>query len=117
MSIIKPFFIGILISCLSSLANSEGLSCIGMDGSGQTIHLIFDVDTATININGHILKISSGSKDGKKIWTTNYISDQGVLSKGILTHKKAGADDSTFLQVNAVTSDVIAKVPLACKRY
>lgn len=108
--------IAVLSFFFSALAYSNGLSCIGMDGTGQTIHILFDVDTATLNVNGHILKIAGGSKDGKDILTNNYISDEGILAKGIMTHKKRGADDAIFLQVNAVTKDVIAKVPLACKR-
>lgn len=116
MKILNMLLIGVLTSCLSTPGYSDGLSCIGMDGTGQTIHLLLDVDTATVNINGNILKINGGSKDGEDIWTRNYISDEGVLAKGVLTHKKRGSDDLIFLQVNAVNNNLIAQVPLACKR-
>lgn len=106
-----------LVFQLTTLSYAAGLTCVGMDGSGQTLHLIFDVNTATININGKILEINGGSKDGKKMWTKNYISDQGILAKVILTHKKPGDDNSTLEQVNAITNDVIARAPLACKRF
>lgn len=115
MNIFRTFTF-VLISFFPLHSFADGLSCIGMDGSGQTIKLIFDVDTASINVNGNILKIAGGSKDGKTVWTQDYLTDKGVLAKGLLTHKEVGDDNVTFKQVTTKKSEVIAVVPLACKR-
>jgi hypothetical protein len=74
--------LAVIVFILPFSVYAEGMICIGMDGSGQTLHVIMDVDTGTLNINGTILQIIGGSKDGAKVWTKNYISDLGVVVRG-----------------------------------
>ena len=111
------FLVSILAFSISALSYSAGLICVGKYGSGQLLHVIFDVDSATININGKILEIENGSKDMKEIWTKNFLSDLGVLSKIVLILESPKDDNPILNQINSVTHELISKASLSCKRY
>lgn len=113
--LIKAFLASFLFFLSLTSAWAESMQCIGMDGSGQTLRVIVDVPSGTVNINGHILEIASGSKDGRTLTTKNYVSDEGILAKAILTHTP-GKTDVTLLQVNSATKELIARAPLACHK-
>lgn len=102
----------LLFIFLPNVTFAEGYSCIGMDASGQTLKVIFNVSSGTLNINGNILHLEGG--DEKTIQTETYATDKGIATKALLVHKSPKDPNVTLLQVNAVTKAVITKIPLAC---
>jgi hypothetical protein len=50
MKSIQIDVLSILVCSFSTFAFAEGLSCIGMDGSGQAIHMLFDVSMLFLSI-------------------------------------------------------------------
>ncbi|WP_133139675.1 hypothetical protein [Legionella genomosp. 1] len=87
------------------------IQCVGMDKSGQTIHVLYDGATYTININGHIFKLINKTQSGTGFATENFISDSGEV-----LYFSFGLIDNTFFltQFNAVTNKLISHVELTC---
>ena len=113
--VMRPTFRIIVISSIiffSTHAAAGALQCIGMDLKGNTIHLILDTESSTLNINGNILKVTGVIMGNKGVATQNFISNSGVVVYDAMVF--LDPPDALFYQYNASTSDVLGQASLAC---
>lgn len=100
------------ILCVSN-AMADSFKCVGMDGDGNKIHVLYDEDTKTVNINGNILKIESGTVGENGIATENYkTEDDGEVYASLVVEDK---NSIVLRQFNAEDDKELAVVPLACE--
>lgn len=115
MKLVKIVAVASVLACAGS-AYAEAFRCVGMDGTGQKITVIFDESTKTLNINGDILKITSGTVDGKGIATNSYHRDDGKYVYASLVNEGTKQQEKMVLRQFLDKGDVeLAVVPLACE--
>lgn len=108
--------IGIFFSlALLFVTNSYAAAyrCVGLDGEGNKINVLYDESTNTVNINGEILKIESGTEGDNGVATENYTLEDGTKVYASLVVE----DKSKIIlrQYRAKDDEVLATVPLACE--
>lgn len=98
---------------LTSNIYAASYRCVGMDGEGEKINVLYDEGTNTVNINGTVLKVTSGTKGKNGVATENYkTEDDNEVYASLVVESD---DKITLRQYNAEDDEVIATVPLACE--
>jgi hypothetical protein len=89
--------------------------CVGMDGEGAQINVLYDEDTNTINVNGTVLKITAGTQGKNGVASEDYKMEDGEDVYVTLVVEGDNKNDFVLRQYAAKDDKVIATVPLACK--
>lgn len=112
----KHFLIAFIFFSIPYISFAQGLSCVGMDGTGKTINVIYHLETDTINVNGDISKIASKSPDKKTMTSQPYLTANGTMSKVTLTQDNPQSERAVLKQFNVKDNKLITIVPLACRK-
>lgn len=100
-------------TCISTAVVAQTFTCVGMDPTGKKINVIYDEDTATINVNGTILKIQAATNAHNGVATEDYELDNG--KKAYVSLVVEDKDKIVVRQMDSKTDDELSKVDLACK--
>lgn len=102
----------LLLSLLAFSAQAVVISCVGMDENGATLHVLYDSDSSTLNLNGSVHKIRGDTPDHSGVSTVNFVADDGANIYYTLTATK---DKSMFLsKFDAKTDNLITKINVTC---
>lgn len=108
-------FVLLFISSLLFVSNvfADSFRCVGMDGEGNKIHVLYDEGTKTVNINGQILKVESETVGKNGVATENYMTedDDEVYASLVVEDK----NNIVLRQFRAKDDKELAVVPLACE--
>jgi hypothetical protein len=96
-----------------SAVHAEAYRCVGLDGTGAKINVLYDEGTNTVNINGEVLKVESGTHGNNGVATENYELEDGTEVYASLVVEDKGK--IILRQYKAKNDEVLATVPLACE--
>lgn len=101
-----------LFACMlmAMSAQAESLKCIGQDAAGNTINVILDKESGTVNVNGNILKIVSETEDKKGISSEDFKTD----TKTVYVSLVPDGDNLILHEFDAKTNNLDQTVNLAC---
>ena len=104
---------GIALLILSSTSFAASYKCVGLDGEGNKINVLYDEDTSTVNVNGHILKIEAGTNGKNGVATEDFKNDDDVEVYYSLVVE--GKGKIVLRQMTTKDDEELAVVPLACE--
>ncbi len=94
-------------------AYAESFQCVGMDGEGNKINVLYDEDTMTINVNGQILKVTNGTQGKNGVATEDFTDDNG--KKVYVSLVTEGKGKFILRKIATKDDEELVRVPLACK--
>ncbi len=109
----KLMVVVMLTTLASTSVLAESYRCIGMDPTGKVMHVLFDDETDTLNVNGTILKVEAPTKAKNGFATEDYELENG--KKAYVSLVVEDKDKIVMRQMDAKTDDELSKVDLACK--
>lgn len=110
--LISLFFMSVVTFVMSTATYADAYRCVGLDGEGNKINVLYDEKTNTVNINGTILKVEAGTQGKNGVATENYETEDGEEVYASLVVE--GHDKIILRQMRAKDDSAIATVPLAC---
>jgi len=102
-----------VLSISSSAVYAEAYRCVGLDGEGNKITVLYDEATGSINVNGRVLKVEAATNDESGIATENFKRDDGM--EVYVSLHVADKNKISLHQLKAADDTEVAVVPLACE--
>jgi hypothetical protein len=103
----------LLILTHSTNVYAEAYRCVGLDGEGNKVNVLYDESTETINVNGHVLKIEAATNGKNGMATEDFERDDGT--KAYISLVVEGKNKIILRQFQSADDKELAIVPLACE--
>ena len=114
MKTVKILGVCLIIALTSFQAvNAKTYKCVGMDGEGTKLNVLYDEDTDTINVNGNILKVEAGTQGRNGVATEAFDLEEG--GRAYMSLVVEGENSFILRQYNEKADSVMMTAPLACK--